>query len=141
MLRSSVRATAFALVVCFSLAGCGDSGIVPVSGTLTYKGKPVTNAFINFVPEKGRPSMGETDASGRFTLAYDPQTKGAQVGKHKVFVTHNAVADAGQPGAIPGQAPKLSPDLKEFFSKYSSEKSKVEVTIDKKTDDLKLDWD
>jgi len=68
----------FLLSSCLLLAGCGGSGIVTVSGTLTYKGKPVTNAFINFVPaDGGRPSMGETDASGKFTLTYDPQTKGA----------------------------------------------------------------
>ena len=141
MLRSSVRVSAFALAVCLLLAGCSNSGVVPVSGTLTYKGKPVTNAFINFVPEHGRPSMGETDQNGRFTLVYDPQTKGAQVGKHRVFVTHNAVADASRPGTIPGEPPKLSPEMKELFSKYSGDKSKVEVVIEKATDDLKLDWD
>jgi hypothetical protein len=141
MLCSSVRALAFALAACFLLAGCGTSGVVPVSGTLTYKGKPITNAIVHFVPENGRPSMGETDASGRFTLTYDPQTKGAQVGKHKVFVMHNAVADASLPGTIPGEAPKMSAELKEFFNKYSGDKSKVEVQIDKATNDLKLEWD
>lgn len=141
MLRSSVRVSAFASAVCFLFAGCGGSGVVPVSGTLTYKGKPVTNAFVNFVPENGRPSTGETDPNGRFTLVYDPQTKGAQVGKHRVFVTHNPVADASQPGTIPGEPVKLSPEMREFFSKYSGEKSKVEVTIDRATTDLKLEWD
>ena len=83
-----IRSSAFALFVCVLARRVRrNSGVVPVSGTLTYKGKPVTNAFINFVPESGRPSMGETDQSGRFTLTYDPQTKGAQVGKHRVFVT------------------------------------------------------
>jgi hypothetical protein len=141
MIRSSVRVSALAGAVCFLLTGCGGSNVVPVSGTLTYKGKPVTNAFVYFTPENGRPSMGETDQDGRFTLTYDPQTKGAQVGKHKVYVTHNTAADAGQPGAVPGMAPKMSADSKEFFSKYSGDKSKVEVTIDKGTSDLKLDWD
>lgn len=141
MLRSCVRASAFALAVGFLLAGCGSSGVVPVSGTLTYKSKPVTNAIIHFVPEKGRPSMGETDQNGRFTLVYDPQTKGAQVGKHRVFVMYNAAADASLPGTIPGEPPKLSPEMKEFFSKYSGEKSKAEVVIEKATDDLKLEWD
>jgi hypothetical protein len=141
MFRSSVRASAFALAVCLLLAGCSKSNVVPVSGTLTYKGQPVTNAYVNFVPENGRPSMGETDQNGRFTLVYDPQTKGAQLGKHRVFVTHNAAADASQPGTIPGEPPKLSPESKELFSKYSGEKSKVEIVIEKATPDLKLDWD
>jgi len=134
-------AAALTLLVCLLVAGCGGPNVVPVSGTLTYKGKPVTNAFINFVPETGRPSMGETDENGRFTLTYDPQTKGAQRGKHRVFVQHNAVADAAQPGAVPGQPARLSPEMREFFDKYGGEKSKIEVVIDKRMDDLKLEWD
>jgi len=115
--------------------------VVPVSGTLTYKGKPVTNAFVNFVPENGRPSMGETDQNGKFTLAYDPQTKGAERGKHRVFVQYNAVADAGRPGAVPGESPRLSNEMREFFTKYGGDNSKVQVVIDKSVSDLKLDWD
>jgi hypothetical protein len=141
MRRPSVR-SAFLLLTGGSLvwlAGCGGSDIVSVSGTLTYKGKPVTNAYVNFAPETGRPSSGATDEQGRFTLLYDPQTKGAQRGKHKVFVIQNVNAVA--PNALPGVTAKTSPDMKDFFDKYSGEKSKVEVTIDKATDDLKLDWD
>lgn len=129
-------------VGCFLLTGCGGSGVVAVSGTLTYKGKPVTNAFVNFVPADGsRPSMGETDASGKFTLTYDPQTKGAKPGKHKVFVTHNAAADAGKPGVMPGMPAAMSGDEKELFSKYSGEKSTVTVEITKADSNLELKWD
>jgi hypothetical protein len=128
-------------VACGLLTGCGGSNVVAVSGTLTYKGKPVTNAIIHFVPDTGRPSMGETGADGRFTLTYDPQTKGAELGKHRVFVMHNGAADANLPGAVPGVAPKMSSEMGEFFKKYSGEKSTVTVTIDKSTGDLKLDWD
>ena len=134
--------TTLALIGCVLLAGCGGSNVVSVSGTLTYKGQPVTNAFINFVPvDGGRPSMGETDRNGRFTLTYDPQTKGAQIGKHRVFIQHNAVADADQPGAVPGETPKFSKDMSELFRKYGGDNSKVEVVIEKSTSDLKLDWD
>ena len=140
MFRQSIGTLPFAIAVCYLIAGCGKSDVVSVSGTLTYKGKPVTNAFVNFVPENGRPSIGETDQNGRFTLTYDPQTKGAQLGKHRVFVTHNEVADATLPGTIPGEPPKLSAEMKEFFNKYGGDNSKVEVTIDGATDDLKLDW-
>ncbi len=139
MLRFITR-VAFTTAACILVAGCNNSGVVPVSGTLTYKGKPVTNAIVNFVPETGRPSVGETDQDGHFTLTYDPETKGAQVGKHKVYVMHNAVADASRPGTIPGMPPKLSADEREFFNKYGSDRSTIEVTIDGSTDDLKLDW-
>src|SRR6516165_49289 len=35
------------------LASCGDSNVVPVTGTLTYKSQPVKNAYIDFVPANG----------------------------------------------------------------------------------------
>lgn len=133
-------ASALALA-CGLLTGCGGGNVVAVSGTLTYKGKPVPNAIVHFVPDAGRPSMGETDADGRFTLTYDPQTKGAERGKHRVFVMRNVTAEANLPGAVPGVAPKMSAEMSEFFAKYSGEKSTATVTIDKSTGDLKLDWD
>jgi len=137
MLRALVCVSA----VCLLMAGCGGSGVVAVSGTLTYKGKPVTNAFINFVPENGRPSMGETDPEGKFTLTYDPQAKGAQLGKHKVFVQYNPLADSTKPGAVPGMTPKLSPEMGEFFSKYGGDNSKVVVGITKSDSNMMLAWD
>ena len=134
-------AAVLTILACVLLAGCESSNVVSVSGTLTYKGQPVPNAFIHFVPENGRPSLGETDQNGKFTLVYDPQTKGAERGKHRVFVQYNALADASRPGTIPGEEPKLSNEWREFFTKYGGDKSKVEVTIDKATSDLKLEWD
>lgn len=128
--------------VCILLIGCGNTGIVFVSGTLTYKGKPVTNAFINFVPtDGGRPSMGETGPSGKFTLTYDPQTKGAKTGKHKVFVTHNAVADAGKEGDIPGMPAVLSGEQKELFQKYGGDNSPIIIEITKSESKLELNWE
>jgi len=121
--------------------GCGGGNVVPVSGTLTYKGKPVTNAYVHFVPDQGRPSMGETDPQGNFVLTYDPQKKGAQLGKHKVWVQHNPLADTGEPGALPGQPAPLKTEIKQLFDKYSQTNSKVEVTIDKSVSNLKLDLD
>jgi hypothetical protein len=135
-----IRFTALGLA-CLTVAGCGNSDVVAVSGHLKYKGKPVTNAYVHFVPEKGRPSMGTTDAEGRFTLTYDPQIKGAQRGKHRVFVEHNPGAEQSKPGAIPGMPVAVDPSMKVFFDKYGGTNSKVEVTIDKAIDDLKLDWD
>jgi hypothetical protein len=135
------RASALAIVACVLVAGCCGSNVVPVSGTLTYKGKPVTNAYVHFVPENGRPSQGETDQNGKFTLVYDPETKGAERGKHRVFVQYNPLADASLPGTIPGEEPKLSKEWREFFTKYGGEKSPVQVEITKAMSDLKLEWD
>ncbi|QEL16072.1 transthyretin-like family protein [Limnoglobus roseus] len=130
------------LLCALVLPGCGGDGpVVPVSGTLSYKGKPVANAYVHFVPQKGRPSMGSTDADGRFELSYDPQTKGAERGKHRVFVQFDGLAAQSKPGAIPGKAVGPPADQKAFFDKYSGSNSKVEVTVEKAESGLKLDWD
>lgn len=129
-----------------ALAGCGSSGptIVPVSGTLTYKGKPVPHAAIRFMPENGRPSAGETDEEGRFTLSYDREHEGAVVGKHKVWVSAlrtRPTTPAEQKAAIMGKKPPVTRDLAAFFEKYGQKNSPVEIVIDKNTRELKLDWD
>lgn len=140
MLRSLVLPSL--AIGCFLLTGCGGSGTVSVSGTLTYKGKPVTNAVVNFAPtDDGRPSSGLTDKDGKFTLQYDPEIKGVKPGKYKVYVMHNVSADAARPGAIPGMPAPPEGDGKELFSKYSNEKSPVTVEITKAESNLELKWD
>lgn len=74
-----------------ALAGCGDSSISPVSGTVTFDGKPVPNLRLVFSPEPigdnyavGPFSTGKTDADGRFTLETRHGDQGAFVGMHKV---------------------------------------------------------
>jgi hypothetical protein len=135
------RASALTLLACVLLAGCSGSNVVPVSGTVTYKGQPVPNAYVHFVPENGRPSMGETDANGKFTLTYDPENKGAERGKHRVFFQHNPLADASRPGAIPGETPPLANEWKEFFTKYGPDRSTLKFDITTSTSDLKLELD
>lgn len=74
-----------------SLAGCSgeDNGIlVPVTGTVTYKGAPLTKGEINFVPEQGgaRGARGTIGEDGRFTLSSYGVDDGAHPGKYKVTV-------------------------------------------------------
>ena len=134
-------------LVLVTVLGCGDSGptIVPVSGILTYKGKPVTNASIFFERDSVRPSTGMTDEEGRFTLVYDTGHDGATVGKYRVWVKSRPVTRpttrAQQEAAVMGKKPPMSPEMAAFFDKYGQKNSKVEVVIDKSTPELKLDWD
>lgn len=81
-----LRAGIVAVVV--SSLGCAPEGkkVVPVNGTVTRSGKPVPNVTVHFRPDNGRPSWGKTDDSGRYSLNYDPQRNGAEVGPHRVFV-------------------------------------------------------
>ncbi len=86
----SFRPIAFAcLGIMLAVTGC-DSGpkLVKISGVATHNGQPVPNLRITFQPEKGRPSMGDTDDKGKFTLKYDPEHDGAVVGTHTVTAAY-----------------------------------------------------
>lgn len=82
------------------LVGCSDNSIrvYPTTGVVTYKGKPLENALVNFMihGKEGQPSMvmglGTTDAEGRFTIetTVDPTEmplKGAVEGEHAVVIS------------------------------------------------------
>jgi len=103
--------------------GCGsDPGpvaeqerVVPVSGTLTYQGKPLESFQVTFMPTDGRRvAMGVTDAAGKFTLGTNAAADGAPPGQHKIAVNwfdpSTADAAAGQEAIVdnPAQLPKAS---------------------------------
>ena len=126
-----------------SLAGCQKEGptVVNVSGVLTYKGQPVTNAYLRFRPEYGRPSWGQTDEGGRFRLSYDKDRDGAVVGKHKVWLeVRPTAAEQGNvmPGAGLAKRPAMPRDLSELFDKYGAEKSTLTVEIKPDSKELTL---
>lgn len=124
-----------------AVLGCSDRPkIVPVSGVLTYQGTPVANAFLDFVPEVGRPSWAETDEEGRFKLIYDRRHDGASIGKYKVCVRMRPATQAERDAAMRGERFLVSKERAAFFEKYSAENSKQQVVIDKETKELKLDW-
>jgi hypothetical protein len=114
---------------------------VPVSGTLTHKGKPVANAYIDFVPENGRPSWGLTDEEGSFKLNYDREHDGALAGKHQVSIRPRPSTVKEQEAIMKGKKMPQSKEMAAFFDKYSQKNSTVVVVIDKNTTELKLDWD
>jgi hypothetical protein len=134
------------LILLAAVAGCGDSGptIVPVTGTVTYKGHPVANAYIFFMPAdgNGRPSQGPTDAEGHFKLSYTNEKDGVLVGKHKVWIGRpQPTTRAQQEATMMGKKVPLARDMAGLLEKYGQSNSKVEVVIDKSTRELKLDWD
>jgi hypothetical protein len=131
------------LLLLVAVVGC-DSGpkIVPVSGSLAHKGKPVANAYIDFVPENGgRPSWGLTDEEGYFKLNYDRDHDGAIAGKHQVSIRPRPSTVKEQEAIMKGKKMPQSKEMAAFFDKYSAKNSTVEVVIDKNATDLKLDWD
>ena len=77
--------------LCLSLVvGCGKPQLPlgQVRGRLTLDGKPITKARIWFEPVAGgRPSFGESDRTGYYTLRYNARRMGALPGEHTVTVS------------------------------------------------------
>ena len=101
--------------------GCGSGNtvkptlekVVPVSGTLTYQGKPLENYQVSFLPDDGRrAAVGITDASGKFTLGTNDLGDGAPPGKHKVTVTFAPPTTDDGATASPIDDPSLLPKPK-----------------------------
>ena len=77
-------------------AGCSNSEtpyvpeLVPVTGTLAYKGQPVSGAIVAFHPadatDFAEAAFAETDSQGRFSLLMQDYGPGAIPGDHVVTV-------------------------------------------------------
>ncbi len=80
-----------ALFAAICLAGCSRPAHIPelgeVAGQVTLDGQPLANATVTFAPPKGRPSLGTTDADGRFLLTFIGDFMGAMVGPHTVRIS------------------------------------------------------
>ena len=106
------------------LAGCGGSTmpkIYPATGTVTWKGEPLADATVSFVPSVGAPSDGKTDAQGKFTIMTNVKP-GARAGACKVTVSKFAGAAPSMPAA-----PKPADMMKMYEKKKKGEVEKGEI--------------
>ena len=90
-----------ALMGLFTAGGCErDARPVPMEGVLTFEGKPLAKARVQFTPVAcGRPAFGLTDDEGRFRLTTYEAGDGALPGSYKVTVTHYLETREGAPQA------------------------------------------
>lgn len=117
------RTIVYGLCLAACVEGCGGGDttpVVPVTGKVTFQGKPLAGASIVFVPADFDPTKpvkkgenvslerpgGQTDADGAYELMYFEQT-GAPPGKYKVSITaYQARADGDDEESMP---PSLIP--------------------------------
>lgn len=84
--------------------GCGPSTpeTVPVTGTVTYKDKPVEGATVNFLGVGSSVAASDkTDADGKFalkTMFGETIVDGAVPGKHNVAIVKTTAPSAGEVG-------------------------------------------
>jgi hypothetical protein len=88
------------------IIGCGAAeyrkDVVPVSGTVTCGGRPVTEGYVYFVPKvpagadamkSGKAASGYINADGTYTLTTYDEGDGALVGEHEVHIERLAPED------------------------------------------------
>lgn len=100
MRKFSLIAVAISATFLIALSGCGNGeNLAPVSGTVTYDGKPISKLKVIFSPEPigdnydvGPYSKGVTDENGQFTLATRNKDAGAFVGKHKLSFEYQDIS-------------------------------------------------
>lgn len=101
-----LRHASLVLSLLVTLAGSGCGGrpaLVPVSGTVLFRGQPVDGAQVSLLaPGAPRNAAGMTDGAGRFTLTTFEPGDGALPGEHKVIVSKWETA-AGT-GRSPGRS-------------------------------------
>lgn len=119
-------------------AGCGGSDLVSGAGKVTYKGEPVPNAIVTFMPDEPgkRSSVGVSDAEGNFILGFARTQKGVLRGKHTVVVRYRHAADE-----VP-EVPHASLAMKEAMARYVDPKTSplhYEVTSNGQHFDIQLE--
>jgi hypothetical protein len=84
-----------AVVLLLALVGCGDKrpARVPIAGQVLIDGEPLKFGVIRFIPDDGRPSSGNLDATGHFTLSCFEDNDGAVLGHHQVAIFANEALD------------------------------------------------
>jgi hypothetical protein len=110
------RWTALAATVVLLLSGCssGRPKTAIVRGTITYKGKPVPNGTVSFIPTSGPAATGEIGPDGSYTLTTFRPGDGAILGTHKVVIA--AMQDMA--GRLPEDRNPLPPPI--VPDKYTS---------------------
>lgn len=78
-------------LLAINFSGCGGTAsdrppLGEVQGVVKLDGQPFEGAFVMFVPENGRPSVGTSDSEGRYVLKYLENVPGAALGTHQVRI-------------------------------------------------------
>lgn len=137
-----MRFTVWGISAVLIAAGCGDSEIIPietapVTGTATYKGKPLENYRIFFYASGDRaqePATGRIDADGRFSLSVREADDGAIVGKNEIWFAYDPPLPEQVPGMeVPFDIPPPSVKLPEKYL----DREQSELTVEVPTEGLR----
>lgn len=126
------HAIVFSMLALCAASGCKDEPkLAAVEGRVLLDGKPLTGAQIEFQPERGSPSYGETDAAGRYRLRFTRHLEGALPGKHVVRVrTAKHLSDGeGRQRLIPEFLPPKYHDASELVYNIEPGDNQIEIEL------------
>lgn len=116
------------------ISGCGGGADLPtlhqLNGTVIHKDKPLSGVIIVFTPlAGGRPSYGNVDENGKFSMAFTNDAAGVAAGENIVTLM--------EPNPDP-DTPPLTPEMKTLFDKYGEGNSSLNVTVDSDQNNFEL---
>jgi hypothetical protein len=92
MASNCARFASAAAALLLLLAGCGGGNqleLIPVRGTVTYNGKPLSRGVVNYVPTKagaGRSANGPIQADGTFVMTTQKRDDGVARGTYNIVI-------------------------------------------------------
>ncbi|NQW47776.1 MAG: hypothetical protein HQ464_08415 [Planctomycetes bacterium] len=140
MTRRGVTAVGLIASICLLSSGCGGGKEMGrVSGTATYRGKPVPDAVVRFPPKQKPPGLARTDDKGRYTLNTLRKGDGGFAGTSVVTITPwIEPLDSITGGKPPPERPR--PNIPERYRQAATSPLTAEVVAGKNNViDFKLD--
>ncbi len=124
----------FMPILVLLLNGCDNSGkpkLVEAKGSLTYKGTPLKQCSVRFVPTAGgASSSGVTDANGEFVLTSEDGRPGIAPGSYRVIIidvsSQAYLDDPLNPNPQPAQPKVSNPPLP---AEWSGQQSPITVDV------------
>ena len=91
MRRNRIGCSLSAIIAVLLSTGCHESGLpnmVPIRGTVTYDGQPLTEGNVLYLPKTsgGRQARGDIQPDGSFRLTTLRKDDGAQMGEYDIVV-------------------------------------------------------
>lgn len=129
-LRILDRSAAFISVLTLA-CGCAEQknySLAPVSGTVTFDGKPLAGGIVNFQPQAakspivGPGSVGYCDEQGHYTLSTIRKEPGAVVGTHRVRIY------SFSPETLPTSDVDEEPPVEKIPERYNYQ-TRLEFTV------------
>ncbi|GIX02287.1 MAG: carboxypeptidase regulatory-like domain-containing protein [Thermogutta sp.] len=143
--RKAVIGVVFVLLL--SLSGCGSGKravpgrpkTVPVKVTVTYKGQPVADANVQFLPVSGgHAATGMTDAQGVARLTTFDKNDGAVPGSYRVTIRKSVLVEGGS--TDPDAPPVPAKYREELPAKYGApETSGLTAEVTESTTEFTFD--